>query len=73
MDEYMPQAATVDDQEIIDVFRNSTDPAHFVGEIADVIGYTDEGTRKRLDKLVNAGILGRKKKGKRSVVYWLED
>lgn len=69
----MPQTGTVDDQQIIDIFEDSSDPAHFVSEISDVIGYTDEGARYRLDKLVDAGILCKKKGGYGSVVYWLKD
>lgn len=73
MDDKMPHTKAAADSEIVAIFEDSDDPAFFAGEIADAIGYTDEGARDRLDKLVQEGVLERKKAGKRSMVYWLSD
>jgi predicted ArsR family transcriptional regulator len=69
----MPASKQVSDEEIIAVFRETSDPAMYASEIGNVIGYTSEGARKRLDELVERGELQRKKSGKRSVVYWLDE
>jgi predicted ArsR family transcriptional regulator len=73
MDDKMPYTKGVADSEIIAVFRDSSDPAFYASEIAEAIDYTVEGARNRLDRLVEEGVLERKKRGKRSVVYWLKD
>ena len=64
-------ARKVTDEEIVEVFRQSTEPAMFAKEIADQTGYTRQGIANRLDELVGRGELRKKKSGRRSAVYWL--
>jgi predicted transcriptional regulator len=62
---------SVDDDELLAVFRESPDPALFVKEVAAEVEYTRQGVKNRLDTLVDDGELVKKKGGKRSAVYWL--
>ena len=56
--------------DILRVFVVSTDPAFVSAEIAEQFDITVEGARHRLDKLVERGLLAKKKPGERTVVYW---
>ncbi|WP_435143817.1 hypothetical protein [Halobaculum sp. P14] len=63
---------TVDDSEILRVFRESEDPALFTGEVADAIGFSNQGTLPRLRNLAERGLLSTKKSG-RVPMWWLTD
>ncbi len=63
----------VSDEEILDVFEGTPEPAMFANEVAEAVGYTRQGAANRLDDLVERGILNKKKSGKRSAVYWLPE
>lgn len=63
---------TVDDREILRVFAESGDPVLFTGEVADAIGFSNQGTLPRLEKLLDEGYLNMKRGG-RVPVWWLSD
>jgi predicted transcriptional regulator len=59
------------DEEILRIFAQSPDPVLFVTELAEQLDMTEEGTRKRIEPLVEDGRLLSKKPGERSRVYWI--
>lgn len=61
---------TVDDIQILHVFAESSDPALFTGEVADKIGFSNQGTIPRLRDLENRGLL-ESKSGGRTLIWWL--
>ncbi len=61
---------TVDDVEILLVFSESNDPALFTGEVADEIGFSNQGTLPRLRELEDKGYL-KTKSGGRVPIWWL--
>ena len=63
---------TVDDRDILRVFAESDDPVLFTGEVANEIGFSNQGTLPRLKKLVEKGFLNTKTGGK-VPVWWLTD
>lgn len=63
----------VTDDELLNVFRRSEDPALFTEEVAEQVGMSRQGVGRRLRDLVRTGTLQRKQGGHRSVVYWLPD
>ena len=63
---------TVDDSEILQVFLETDDPALFTGEVADAIGFSNQGTLSRLHNLADQGLL-ESKDGGRTIVWWLTD
>jgi len=63
---------TVADEEILRVFETSEDPVLFTGEVADEIGFSNQGTLPRLEKLADEGLLATKKSG-RIPIWWLTD
>lgn len=63
---------TVTDTEILRVFENSEDPALFTGEVADKIGFSNQGTLPRLKGLADEGYLATKKSG-RVPMWWITD
>jgi len=64
---------TVSDEEIIDAFRESSDPVLTTAEVADKVDLGRRGTFDRLRKLANSGILEMKKVGDSGAVWWLSD
>ncbi|WP_436347070.1 hypothetical protein [Natronorubrum sp. FCH18a] len=60
------------DTEILRVFENSEDPALFTGEVADEIGFSNQGTLPRLKELADKGYLATKKSG-RVPMWWITD
>ncbi len=48
------------DEDILDIFRDASDPFLGTGEVADVLDYSPQGASKRLDELVADGKLSRK-------------
>ncbi|MUW13740.1 hypothetical protein GJ633_03005 [Halorubrum sp. CBA1125] len=63
---------TVTDEEIISLFRNSDDPVLTTAEVADELGFTLTGARKRLYSLEKVGNLSMKKAGN-SPVWWIDE
>lgn len=63
---------TVTDKEILQVFEDAEDPALFTGEIADEIGFSNQGTILRLRALNNEGLIATKKSG-RVPMWWITD
>lgn len=63
---------TVDDRDILRVFAESDDPVLFTGEVAEEIGFSNQGTLPRLRKLAKEGFLNTKTGGK-VPVWWLTD
>ncbi len=63
---------TVEDVEILLVFSESNDPALFTGEVADKIGFSNQGTLPRLRELEEKGYL-EKKFGGRVPIWWLSE
>lgn len=64
--------ADVTDEEILDVFRNASDPVLTTMEVGDQIGLQQRGTYERLRELEDEGKLQTKKAGQASV-WWLAD
>lgn len=62
----------MDDKEILEIFKESPDPAMFTAEVSEVLGFSQTGTQKRLESLVDDGFLD-KKQPKQTVIWWLTD
>lgn len=65
-----PEIKAVD---VLRIFLSSTDPAFVPAEIADELDVTTEGARHQMNRLVDEGLLERKKPGPRTVLYWITD
>lgn len=63
---------SVEDREILQVFEKAEDPVLFTGEVADEIGFSNQGTLPRLRKLEDLELLNSKKGGK-VPVWWITD
>ena len=61
---------TVSDDEILAIFRNSSDPVLTTPEIADQISISRRGSFDRLRTLEENGVLQSKKVGGRRTVWW---
>jgi predicted transcriptional regulator len=62
---------TVSDDEILDIFRQSSDPVLTTKEVADQLDIGHRGTYDRLQKLVEEGSIEMKKVGDSGAVWWL--
>lgn len=60
------------DEEILQYFANASDPILTTSEIADMLGFSNEGARKRLYPLVDSGHLDMKRVGN-SPAFWITD
>lgn len=63
---------TVSDDEILDIFREHSDPALSTAEVADILEFSKSGARKRLNSLSESGDL-RKKRAGESQIWWLPE
>jgi len=63
---------TVDDSEILRLFEEAEDPFLFTGEVADTIGFSNQGTLPRLRTLEEQGYLQSKRGGK-VLAWWLTE
>lgn len=63
----------ITDEEILAVFRSSSDPVLTTGEIASEFEITHRGVRDRLEKLEDKDRLESKKVGARAIVWWDPD
>lgn len=61
---------TVSDEEILDVFRDASDPVLTTSEVSEEIGIGHRGTFDRLDQLEADGKLNMKKVGETAAVWW---
>lgn len=61
---------TVSDDEILDVFREASDPVLKTAEVSSEIGIGHRGTLARLERLADDGNLKRKSVGP-GFVWWL--
>lgn len=61
---------TITDDDILDVFRLSSDPVLTTSEVASHFDITHRGVRDRLEKLEQENVLECKKVGARGMVWW---
>ena len=60
----------ISDEEILDVFRSSSEPVLSTSEVAANFEITHRGVRDRLEKLEEKGVLESKKVGAKAIVWW---
>ena len=60
----------VSDDDILDVFRQASDPVLTTAEVADRVDIGHRGTYDRLQKLADEGVLEMKKVGDSGAVWW---
>ncbi|WP_229113321.1 FaeA/PapI family transcriptional regulator [Halapricum desulfuricans] len=60
---------TVDGETVLSVFEAVAGPVVTTTDVSDVLGVSTESARQKLNELVEAGELRRRKTG-RTVVYW---
>jgi len=60
----------ITDDQILTVFRSSSDPVLTTGEVASQFEITHRGIRDRLEKLDEQSVLKSKKVGARAKVWW---
>lgn len=60
----------ISNEEILSVFRSSSDPVLTTSEVASEFEITHRGLRDRLEKLEGKGKLRSKKVGARAKVWW---
>ena len=65
------QKPRVPDDDILDVFRATTDPALGTAEVADALPIGRRGTYNRLVSLREQGLLMSKQIGERNTLWWL--
>lgn len=73
MSERPGRSPEITDEEILDVFRNASDPVLTTSEIAGEFDITHRGVRDRLDKLTEEGTLESKDVGARAKVWWVPE
>lgn len=61
---------TVSDDEILESFREASDPVLTTNEVADAIGLGRRGAYDRLVQLSEDGRLEQKKIGEKAAVWW---
>jgi DNA-binding MarR family transcriptional regulator len=57
--------------DVLKIFYERPDPAFVPTEIAEACDCSTETARNRLESLAEAGYLGSKKPGRRSLMYWI--
>ncbi len=60
----------ITDDEILAVFRSSSDPVLTTSEVSSEFDITHRGVRDRLEQLEENGLLESKKVGARAIVWW---
>ena len=65
------QKARVSDNDILDVFRSTTDLALGTAEVADALPIGRRATYNRLTSLCEQGLLISKQIGERNTIWWL--
>jgi response regulator of citrate/malate metabolism len=61
---------TVSNDEILDVFRQATDPVLTTTEVAEQIELSRRGAFDRLDQLADDDVIEMKKVGETGAVWW---
>ncbi|MFP9060945.1 winged helix-turn-helix domain-containing protein [Natrialbaceae archaeon A-chndr2] len=61
---------TITDEDILNVFRSSSDPVLTTSEVAAHFKITHRGVRDRLEKLEQKNKIENKKVGARGMVWW---
>jgi len=61
---------TISDDEILQVFTDTTDPVLTTNEVAEAIDMSRRGAFSRLDELASDSKLKRKKVGQTGAVWW---
>lgn len=61
----------VTNDEILDVFRSTTDPVLSTAEVAEQLPIRRRGTLNRLQKLEADGVLDSKQIGGRNRIWWI--
>lgn len=61
------------DEALLRCFANVNKPFLSKSAVADMTGLSDEGARKRLNSLVDRGVLLSADAGKQTKIYWLND
>ncbi|MBP1987217.1 winged helix-turn-helix transcriptional regulator [Halolamina salifodinae] len=62
----------MDDKQILEIFQEEGDPVLFTGEVADRIGFSNQGALPRLKDLEEEGLL-KSKRGGKVLVWWLSE
>lgn len=60
----------ITNEDILTVFRLSSDPVLTTSEVASEFEITHRGVRDRLEQLEEQGLLESKKVGARAIVWW---
>jgi predicted ArsR family transcriptional regulator len=60
----------ITDDEILEVFRRSSDPVLSTSDVSSEFDITHRGVRDRLEGLEEEGLLKSKKVGARAIVWW---
>lgn len=63
----------ISDDEILEVFRATSEPVLSTSEVASEFSITHRGIRDRLEKLESEGSLKSKKVGAKAIVWWDPD
>jgi hypothetical protein len=63
----------VADDEILDLFRGTSDPVLSTAEVANALPIGRRGTLNRLRSLESEGLFASKRIGGRNTVWWLAD
>lgn len=72
MSDDMPRPVTVSDGRIIEALSNGPDPIRTVPEMAEEVGLSHDGLRRRLLELEKDGQVTSKDVGANAVVWWVE-
>lgn len=73
MDEDMPRSVTVTDERILSVLEAGDEPIRTVPDMAEDIGLSRDGLRRRLIELEKQGEAVSKTVGANAVVWWRGD
>ncbi|WP_076147123.1 winged helix-turn-helix domain-containing protein [Natrinema saccharevitans] len=68
-----PKTVEVPDQALLKCFVQANKPFLSKSAVAEMTGLSDEGTRKRLNSLVERGILLSAEAGRQTKIYWLNN
>jgi len=67
----MPRQRQLMCDEIVEVMENHSEPFMTLGEIADQVDVTKGTVHRRIQEMVNAGDVRKKKVGAKAVIWWL--
>ena len=58
------------EQDVLEIFDSAADPVLTASEVADQLPITREATVRRLNRMHEAGVVGRKNTGANAVAWW---